>query len=61
METEHAWRVPIADIVANNYNLNLTNPEEEDGLSHRPPGELLKELISTENEILALLSSSSIA
>ncbi|NVI87830.1 N-6 DNA methylase [Actinomadura sp. BRA 177] len=57
VETEHAWRVPIADIVANNYNLNLTNPEEEDGLSHRPPGELLKELISTENEILALLSS----
>lgn len=56
-KTEHAWCVPIADIIANDYNLNITNPEEDDDLAHRPPAELLAELISTEQEILTLLSS----
>jgi type I restriction enzyme M protein len=57
VKTDHAWCVPIADIVANDYNLNLTNPEKEDDLAHRPPGELLADLISSEEEILALLNS----
>lgn len=33
-ENEHAWRVPIADIVGNNYNLDIKNPNtpvEENG------------------------------
>lgn len=52
---EHAWRVPIADIEANGYNLDLRNPNRPDDLAHRPPAELLAELVATEREILALL------
>ncbi|MGI8682804.1 MAG: N-6 DNA methylase [Mycobacteriales bacterium] len=53
-ETEHAWRVPIADIEAN-YNLDLPNPNRADDLAHRPPQELVTELLKTEEEILDLL------
>jgi type I restriction enzyme M protein len=54
-ESERAWRVPIADIEANGYNLDLRNPNRPDDLAHRPPAELLAELVSTEREILGLL------
>ncbi|TDC58292.1 SAM-dependent DNA methyltransferase [Actinomadura sp. KC345] len=54
-KTQRAWCVPIADIIANDYNLNLTNPADEDDLAHHPPAELLADLIATENEILSIL------
>lgn len=55
IETEHAWRVAIADIEANGYNLDLRNPNRSGDLSHRPPEELLLELIETERAQLELL------
>ncbi len=54
-ENAHAWRVPIADIEDGGYNLDLRNPATPDDLAHRPPAELLAELIQTEREILILL------
>lgn len=54
-ENERAWRVPIADIEANNYNLDLTSPNTGEDLAHRPPQELVSELMTTEREILDLL------
>jgi type I restriction enzyme M protein len=56
-ENDRSWRIPIADIVADGYNLDRANPSTNDALSHRPPEELLSELIATEQEILTLLTS----
>jgi type I restriction enzyme M protein len=39
-ETEHAWRVPIDDIVAGGYNLDLKNPNTPEEC-HEDPDELL--------------------
>lgn len=56
VENECAWRVPIADIEANDeYDLDLRNPNRADDLAHRLPVELLAELIETERSILELL------
>lgn len=55
VENERAWRVPAGDIEANDYNLDLRNPNRADDLTHRPPSELLAELVDTEREILELL------
>ena len=49
---ERAWRVSIADIEANGYNLDLRNPNRADDLAHRPPAELLAELVAIERPIL---------
>lgn len=54
-DNERAWRVPIADLKATDYNLDLRNPHRPDDLAHRPPAELVAELIETEREILRLL------
>ena len=55
-ETEQAWRVSIADVEANGFNLDLRNPNRPDDLAHRPPLELITEMVKAEKEILALLS-----
>lgn len=54
-ETDRAWRVPAATIKANGYNLDLRNPHRPEDLTHRPPAELLTELVDTEREIVVLL------
>jgi type I restriction enzyme M protein len=57
IESSKAWRVPAADIIADNFNLDLASPATADDLSHRAPAELLSELIATEQEVLSLLTS----
>lgn len=52
---EHAWNVPAAEIVAGDFNIDLRNPNAPDDLAHRPPEDLVKELISTEEQILDIL------
>jgi type I restriction enzyme M protein len=55
IENERAWRVPVADLEANDYNLDLRNPNRADDLAHRPPSELIDELLQNERTILVLL------
>lgn len=57
IENEHAWRVSAAEIKAGDFNLDLAPPSVGEDLSHRPPTELLSELIVTEQEMLSLLTS----
>jgi type I restriction enzyme M protein len=54
-ENERAWRVPIAALESADFNLDLRNPNQPDDLTHRPPADLLAELIENEKEILGLL------
>jgi type I restriction enzyme M protein len=54
-ESDRAWRVSIADIEANGFNLDFRNPNRTDDPAHRPPQELIAELITTEYEIIRLL------
>lgn len=55
-ENEHTWRVPVADIEKSGYNLDLKNPNGPEDLTHRPPAELIQDLIDTEKEIEYLLA-----
>jgi type I restriction enzyme M protein len=54
-ENEQAWKVSTKGIIDAGYNLDLRNPHRPDDLAHRPPAELVAELIDTERELLTLL------
>jgi type I restriction enzyme M protein len=41
VQTAQAWKVPVADIVARNYNLDMKNPHVGEQISH-DPDELLR-------------------
>lgn len=49
-ENEFAWKVPVEDIVANNYNLDIKNPHIGELVSH-DPDELLKKYNEQQNRI----------
>ena len=42
VQTEQAWRVPVSNIVARNYNLDIKNPHVGEQVSH-DPDELLQQ------------------
>jgi len=54
-ENDQAWRISIADLATDGYNLDIRNPKRSDDLSHRPPAELLAELMEMEEEIMSIL------
>src|SRR5680860_489354 len=49
-ESEFAWKVSIDEIRANNWNLDIANPNKVDA-AHRDPDELLKEYEALLSEI----------
>ena len=53
-ENERAWKVDANEIKVSGYNLDLANPRKDDSLTHRPPSEIVDELIKIEQEILGL-------
>jgi len=55
-EDARAWKVPVKLVTDNGFNLDLRNPNGTDDLAHRPPRELVEELIRTEHEILKILA-----
>jgi type I restriction enzyme M protein len=57
VEGARAWRVNQQQLAASGYNLDLRSPHRSDDLAHRPPRELLTELIDTERELVTLLES----
>lgn len=55
VEDEHAWTVPFSEVQQSGYNLDRRNPHRPDDLTHRPPAELISELIDVERELLGVL------
>lgn len=53
--TEHAWAVSVTSVREASFNLDLRNPHRPDDLAHRPPADLITELIETERELLGVL------
>ena len=55
VETEWAWRVDASMIADSGWNLDLKNPNRSEEFAHRPPTELITDLLKAEQEIMALL------
>ena len=50
-ENEHAWRVPLAEIEAANYNLDIKNPTADSAPSELSAAEILEQIIENEAAI----------
>jgi type I restriction enzyme M protein len=55
VENEKAWQVPVEEIINNNYNLDLRNPNRQDAFAHLPPAQLLEDVLAKEHRIIELL------
>ena len=54
--TEHSWLVPVAQVVENDYNLDLKNPAGQEALVHRPPEELAAAILEKEQRIAEIMT-----
>lgn len=55
-ENDNVWRVPIGEIEeGDRFDLDRKNPHGPEDLAHRPPDDLVAELLAMEAEITALL------
>ncbi|MFU8844835.1 MAG: N-6 DNA methylase [Bacteroidales bacterium] len=52
-ENEYAWKVPVEDIVRNNFNLDIKNPHKPED-NHHDPTELLAQYRELQQEIARL-------
>ncbi|GGF76308.1 restriction endonuclease EcoEI subunit M [Terasakiella brassicae] len=62
VENEFAWQVPVQQIIDNNYNLDISNPNVVDA-EHTPPSVLLKKfeanqeaMMKTQEQLKAILA-----
>jgi type I restriction enzyme M protein len=55
-ENDHAWRVPVEQIAAKGYNLDLKNPSAKDDLEHMPPEQLADDILKKEQRITEIMA-----
>ncbi len=54
-ETAQAWRVPVARLIENGYNLDLKNPRAGQDFEHLPPEQLVADILQKEARIVEIL------
>jgi type I restriction enzyme M protein len=54
-ENDRAWKVPAETILANNCNLDLTNPAAKEDFEHLPPEQLVEDILEKELRIAEIL------
>jgi type I restriction enzyme M protein len=56
-ENERAWRVPAAELLANNCNLDRKNPRAKEDITHLPPDELAASILEKERRIGVIMAN----
>jgi len=54
-ESERAWKVPVADLLAGNCNLDRKTPRAKEDIIHLPPEQLLESIAAKEQRILEIV------
>jgi type I restriction enzyme M protein len=54
--TARSWMVEAKDVAANNYNLDVKNPNRADDYEHMPPEKLVADITTKEQRIAAIMA-----
>ncbi len=54
-ENEHAWKVSVEEVIKNNYNLDIKNPNRAKEEEYRAPEEIVADIIEKEKRIFELM------
>ena len=55
-ENERAWKVPAAELLKNNCNLDRKNPRAKEDIAHLPPEQLAESILQKEQRIAAIMA-----
>jgi type I restriction enzyme M protein len=56
-ESERAWKVPAADILANGCNLDRKNPHAREDITHLPPEQIAADILQKEQRIAEIMEN----
>jgi type I restriction enzyme M protein len=56
-ETDRAWRVPAAELLANGCNLDCKNPRAKEDITHLPPDQLAASILEKEQRIAEIMGN----
>jgi Putative RNA methylase family UPF0020 len=54
-ENERAWKVPAAELLASNCNLDRKNPRAQEDITHLPPEQLVASILEKEQRIVEIV------
>ena len=54
-QTERAWKVSGAELLANNCNLDRKNPRGKEDITHLPPEQLVESILEKERRIIEIM------
>jgi type I restriction enzyme M protein len=54
-ENERAWKVPVAELLANGCNLDRKNPNAKEDITHLPPEQLAASILEKEKRIAEII------
>ena len=56
-ENDRAWKVPAAELLANNCNLDRKNPRGGEDIAHLPPEQLVEGILEKEKRITEIMGN----
>ena len=56
-ETDGAWKVPVAELLANACNLDRKNPRAKEDITHLPPEQLAASILKKEQRIAEIMGN----
>jgi type I restriction enzyme M protein len=56
-ETDNAWKVPAAELLANGCNLDRKNPRAKEDITHLPPVQLAADILKKEQRIAEIMGN----
>ncbi len=56
-ENERAWKVPVAELLANGCNLDRKNPAGKENIAHLPPDQLAASILQKEQHIAEIMNN----
>ena len=56
-ESERAWKVPAAELLANGCNLDRKNPRAKEDITHLPPAQLAADILKKEQRIAGIMGN----
>ncbi len=56
-ENDRAWKVPAAELLANNCNLDRKNPTGKEDITHLPPEQLVESILHKEQRIAEIVGN----
>lgn len=56
-ETDNAWKVPVAELLANGCNLDRKNPCAKEDITHLPPAQLAGDILKKEQRIAEIMGN----